>query len=91
MLYRSRFIPIGITDMAQPMDVSVMRVFMKRCRELYVAHHIDNDFTPDPVARRDLITRVVVQAWDGVPVKPYRGFLFMQLFLVGNLAPKSQQ
>ncbi|ETI57406.1 hypothetical protein F443_00293 [Phytophthora nicotianae P1569] len=38
------------------------------------AHHIDNDFTPDPVARRDLITRVVVQAWDEVPVKPYRGF-----------------
>ncbi|ETK97170.1 hypothetical protein L915_00252 [Phytophthora nicotianae] len=46
MLYQSRFIPIGITDTAQPMDVSVMRVFMKRCRELYVAHHIDNDFTP---------------------------------------------
>ncbi|KAF4127456.1 DDE superfamily endonuclease [Phytophthora infestans] len=70
------FIPPGITGVAQPMDVSVMRVFKKRCRELYVAHHIDNGFSPDPAARRDLITRIVVQAWNEVPAKTIqRGFI----------------
>ncbi|KAG6961460.1 hypothetical protein JG688_00009072 [Phytophthora aleatoria] len=54
------FVPPGITGVAQLMDVSVMRVFKKRCRELYVSYHIDNDFSPDPSARRDLITRIVV-------------------------------
>ncbi|KAF4128921.1 hypothetical protein GN958_ATG21899 [Phytophthora infestans] len=58
------------------MDVSVMQVFKKRCRELYVAHHIDNGFSPDPAARRDLITRIVVQAWNEVPAKTIqRGFI----------------
>ncbi|KAF1778597.1 DDE superfamily endonuclease domain [Phytophthora cactorum] len=65
------FIPPGITGVAQPMNVSAMRVFKKRCRELYVAHHIDNDFSPDLSAHRGLITRIVVQAWSDVPSKLY--------------------
>ncbi|KAF4140136.1 DDE superfamily endonuclease [Phytophthora infestans] len=62
------FIPPEITGVAQPTDVSVMR--------LYVSHHIDNGFSPDPSARRDLITRIVVQAWNEVPAKTIqRGFI----------------
>ncbi|KAI9993739.1 hypothetical protein PInf_016258 [Phytophthora infestans] len=32
--------------------------------DIVQAHHIDNGFSADPAARRDLITRIVVQAWD---------------------------
>ncbi|KAF4138545.1 hypothetical protein GN958_ATG12287 [Phytophthora infestans] len=63
------FNPPEIMGVAQHMDISVMRVFKKRCRELYVAHHIDSGFSSDPAARRDLITRIVIQAWDEAPAK----------------------
>lgn len=61
------FVPAGATGLAQPMDVSVMRVFKHWCRELYVQHHITNDFSLNAKERRKLITSIVHEAWRAVP------------------------
>ncbi|KAF4146751.1 DDE superfamily endonuclease [Phytophthora infestans] len=69
------FVPAGATGLAQPMDVSVMRVFKHWCRELYVQHHITNDFSLNAKERRKLITFIVHEAWRAVPPKQYSGVL----------------
>ncbi|ETM56036.1 hypothetical protein L914_00876, partial [Phytophthora nicotianae] len=48
----AEFISPGITGLAQPMDVSVMRVFKSLCRNYYVNHHAVNDFAQGAPARR---------------------------------------
>lgn len=76
------FVPPGITGLAQPMDVSVMRVFKHRCRELYVQHHATNDFSGNPRDRRELITSIVVKAWSSVPADTIR-----RVFVKAGLVP----
>ncbi|OWZ21023.1 Cytochrome P450 [Phytophthora megakarya] len=56
------FVPVGVTGLAQPMDVSVMRDFKRNCRELYVRHHMTHDFSANATARCSLITAIVGEA-----------------------------
>ncbi|ETN15711.1 hypothetical protein PPTG_06927 [Phytophthora nicotianae INRA-310] len=70
------FISPGITGLAQPMDVSVMREFKGLCRNYYVNYHAVNDFAQGAPARRALITEIVVNAWKAVREKVIvRGFI----------------
>ncbi|ETM02790.1 hypothetical protein L917_00837, partial [Phytophthora nicotianae] len=72
----AEFISPGITGLAQPMDVSVMRVFKSLCRNYYVNHHAVNDFAQGAPARRALITEIVINAWKAVRAKVIvRGFI----------------
>lgn len=78
------FVPAGATGLAQPMDVSVMRVFKHWCRELYVQHHITNDFSLNAKERRKLITSIVHEAWRAVPPETIqRGFVKAGLVPIG--------
>ncbi|KAK1945392.1 Tigger transposable element-derived protein 6 [Phytophthora citrophthora] len=78
------FVPAGVTGLAQPMDVSVMRVFKHNCRELYVRHHMTHDFSANATARRSLITAIVAEAWEAVsPDTIRRGFIKAGLVPIG--------
>ncbi|KAF4139781.1 DDE superfamily endonuclease, partial [Phytophthora infestans] len=50
------FAPPGITGVSQPMDVAVMKPFKDY-------HHIDNPFPTTPSQKRELISRLVNEAW----------------------------
>ncbi|GMF57813.1 unnamed protein product [Phytophthora fragariaefolia] len=60
------FVPPGATMLAQPMDVAVMSDFKRECRDLYAQQHCDNDNSATPKERRNLITSIVVKAWETV-------------------------
>ncbi|KUF95294.1 Vacuolar protein sorting-associated protein 27 [Phytophthora nicotianae] len=78
------FIPADATGLAQPMDVSVMRVFKHACRELYVQHHTTHDFSENANERRRLITKIVEEAWRVVPPDTIRrGFVKAGLIPIG--------
>ncbi|KAE8966889.1 hypothetical protein PR001_g28263 [Phytophthora rubi] len=78
------FVPPGITGLAQPMDVSVMRSFKSRCRRLYVNYHINHDFPANTTARRFLMTQIVLLAWESIEEKRIaRGFVKAGLVPIG--------
>lgn len=78
------FIPPGITGLAQPMDVAVMRTFKSKCRSMYVSHHMSNDFCKTATERRRLIVDIVVHAWGQIQESVIRnGFVKAALIPVG--------
>lgn len=82
------FVPPGITGLAQPMDLSVMHMFKKKTRELYVLHHVENDFCETAPQRRSLITNIVLSAWESIsPDVIRRGFVKAGLIPVGPRPP----
>ncbi|KAG6947066.1 hypothetical protein JG688_00015713 [Phytophthora aleatoria] len=61
-----------------------MRTFKLRCRRVNVNHHIEHDFPESTIARRFLITQVVVLAWESIDDELIaRGFLKAGLVPVG--------
>ncbi|OWY94859.1 hypothetical protein PHMEG_00035292 [Phytophthora megakarya] len=60
------FVSPGITDLSQPMNVSVMRAFKSRCTRLYVKHHLMHAFPTTTTERRFSITQIVMLAWESI-------------------------
>ncbi|EGZ17735.1 hypothetical protein PHYSODRAFT_331664 [Phytophthora sojae] len=60
------FIPPGITGIAQPMDVAVMKSFKDHVRNCYLTFHVENDFPERPQQKRELLSRFVADAWNKV-------------------------
>ncbi|KAF1793949.1 hypothetical protein GQ600_25623 [Phytophthora cactorum] len=52
-----QYIPPEVTELSQPMDVSVMK-------DPYVKHHIDHPFPADAAERRVMLSFLVAKAWD---------------------------
>ncbi|GMF38480.1 unnamed protein product [Phytophthora fragariaefolia] len=78
------FVSPGITGLAQPMDVSVMRSFKSRCRRLDINYHINHDFPATTTARRFLMTQIVLLAWESIEEKRIvRGFVKAGLVPIG--------
>ncbi|GMF46686.1 unnamed protein product [Phytophthora fragariaefolia] len=78
------FVPPGATMLAQPMDVAVMADFKRECRELYAQQHCDIDHSATPKERRNLITSIVVKAWETISdVTIRRGFMKAGLVPIG--------
>lgn len=57
------FIPPGITGLAQPMDVAVMKSFKNACRRKYLDHHLAHPFAANATERRALISKIVLDSW----------------------------
>ncbi|KAF4142544.1 DDE superfamily endonuclease [Phytophthora infestans] len=60
------FAPPGITGLAQPMDVAVMKPFKDYVRKSYLAYHIDHEFLKTPQEKRQLISRFVAEGWASI-------------------------
>ncbi|OWZ14493.1 LOW QUALITY PROTEIN: Cytochrome P450 [Phytophthora megakarya] len=75
------FVPAGVTGLAQPMDVSVMRVFKHNA---IPRDHMTPDFSANATAHRSLITAMVAEAWEVVnPDTIRRGFIKAGLVPIG--------
>ncbi|EGZ21026.1 hypothetical protein PHYSODRAFT_298937 [Phytophthora sojae] len=75
------FVPPGITGLAQPMGVSVMRSFKSRCRRLYVNYHINQ---PPRQPGVFFMTQIVLSAWESIEEKRIaRGFVKAGLVPIG--------
>ncbi|GMG15482.1 unnamed protein product [Phytophthora fragariaefolia] len=61
------FVPAGVTGIAQPMDISVMKAFKTHVTNAYCQYHIDNPFPATPSEKRALMSRIVGQAWEAIP------------------------
>ncbi|GMF33642.1 unnamed protein product [Phytophthora fragariaefolia] len=78
------FVPPGATMLAQPMDVAVMADFKRQCRGLYAQQHCDDNHSATPKERRNLITSIVVKAWETTSdVTIRRGFMKAGLVPIG--------
>ncbi|KAE9042946.1 hypothetical protein PR003_g4238 [Phytophthora rubi] len=78
------FIPPGITGIAQPMDVAVMKAFKDNVRNSYLAFHVENQFPETPDQKRGLISRYVSEAWRNVSAESIRkGFIKSGIIPVG--------
>ncbi|EGZ17401.1 hypothetical protein PHYSODRAFT_504164 [Phytophthora sojae] len=78
------FVPPGITGIAQPMDVAVMKSFKDNVRKRYLAYHVENSFPDTPDQKRELISRFVAEAWWNVsPATIRNGFIKSGIILIG--------
>ncbi|KAF4139278.1 DDE superfamily endonuclease [Phytophthora infestans] len=69
------FVPPGITGLAQPMDVAVMKPFKDYVRNTYLAYHIGHEFLKTPQEKRQLISRFVAEGWASIsPATIRKGF-----------------
>lgn len=60
------YVPPGVTGLAQPMDIAVMKPFKDRCRELYLQFVREGGVFTTPTQKRGRIAAIVTQAWEEV-------------------------
>ncbi|KAE9026591.1 hypothetical protein PR001_g12161 [Phytophthora rubi] len=78
------YVPPGVTGLAQPMDIAVMKPFKDRLRDLYTKFVIENGTFTDAAQKRRHIAASVLQAWDEVDEESIRnGFLKAGLVATG--------
>ncbi|EGZ15292.1 hypothetical protein PHYSODRAFT_509057 [Phytophthora sojae] len=80
------FIPPGITGIAQPMDVAVMKSFKDHVRYVYATNDlaITNDFPETSQQKRELLSRFVADAWNKVLAASIRnGFIKSGIVPIG--------
>lgn len=56
------YVSPGITGLAQPMDVAVMKPFKDKCRSLYLQHAASAPFCSNASQRRKMIASVIAEA-----------------------------
>uniref|UniRef100_H3H3S5 DDE-1 domain-containing protein n=1 Tax=Phytophthora ramorum TaxID=164328 RepID=H3H3S5_PHYRM len=78
------YVPPGVTCLAQPMDIAVMKPFKDRLRSIYTTFVIENGTFTDAAQKRHHIAASVLQAWDEVDAESIRnGFLKAGLLATG--------
>ncbi|KAF4149486.1 DDE superfamily endonuclease [Phytophthora infestans] len=60
------FVLPGMTGLAQPMDVAVMKPFKDYVRNSFLAYHINHEFPKTPQEKRQLISRFVAEGWASI-------------------------
>ncbi|KAE9111008.1 hypothetical protein PF010_g10962 [Phytophthora fragariae] len=70
--YAGEFIPTGITGIAQPMDVAVIKSFKDNVRHSYLAFHVEYQFPETRDQKRGLISSFVSEAWRNVSKESIR-------------------
>ncbi|EGZ27589.1 hypothetical protein PHYSODRAFT_293399 [Phytophthora sojae] len=78
------YVPPGVTGLAQPMDIAVMKPFKDRCRELYLQFVREGGVFTTPTQKRGRIAAIVTQAWEEVDEESIvNGFLGAGLVAIG--------
>ncbi|GMF39793.1 unnamed protein product [Phytophthora fragariaefolia] len=60
------YVPPGVTGLAQPMDIAVMKPFKDRLKDLYIKVVIENGIFTGAAQKRRHIAASVLQEWDEV-------------------------
>ncbi|KAF4145422.1 DDE superfamily endonuclease, partial [Phytophthora infestans] len=74
----------GITRLAQPIDVAVMKSFKDYVRNSYLAYLIDHEFPKTLQEKRQLISRFVAKGWALIlPATIRKGFAKSEILPTG--------
>ncbi|KAG3066994.1 hypothetical protein PI124_g12535 [Phytophthora idaei] len=78
------YVPPGVTGLAQPMDIAVMKAFKDRLRDSYVKFVIENGTFTGAAQKRRHIAEFILKAWDEIDEDTIRnGFLKASLVATG--------